>query len=316
MSSIFLSPQVTVMLFVQTFLLLMLFFAFFQTLLILKSWNFGENSAKQYRLEKKSYLVTTLLRFSLGVNLFLFPFFAYTINELALLIPGAMCGAGVVGSNAFGNPLIFIKFILILLSMLWMVLNREDSLSKNYKYFRQKFLFFIFIFLLLLSDFILSLAFFTHLNTQEPVLCCSNIYKNVNDLPPHFVNNPLELLTAFFTLYFLLAAALFGNKRLLTLLLISPFLYISYYAITYFFSSYIYQLPTHKCPYCLLQSEYYYIGYFIYTFFILGSFYALSSALFNFDKTHAYKALLCFTLFVLLLVAYPLLYFLYNGTLL
>jgi hypothetical protein len=31
-----------------------------------------------------------------------------------------------------------------------------------------------------------------------------------------------------------------------------------------FISLYFYQLPTHHCPFCLLQKEYYYIGYPLY----------------------------------------------------
>lgn len=314
LSSIFLSSEVTVLLFVQTFLLFMLCIAFYQTLLILKSWRFGETSAQQYKLEKKSYLVSSLVSFSLLVNLLLFPFFAYTLNNLASLIPGAMCGAGVVGSNIYGNPLIIIKFFLILLSMLWLVLNKEDAHSKNYKYFRIKFLFFLALFLLILSDFTLSIVFFTHLNTEEPVLCCSNIYKNASAMPPNFVNNPLELLSTFFTLYFLLIVTLLKKQKVLSFLFIFPFIAISYYAITYFFSPYIYQLPTHKCPYCLLQSDYYFIGYFIYAFLVLGSFYTLSASVFNFDKSHSKKALIYLTLFVLILVAYPLIYLLNHKT--
>lgn len=316
MSSIFLTPGVTSSLFLELFLLLILSVAFYQTLLILKSWQLGETSSIQYKLEKKSYLVSSIVSFSLFVNLLLLPYFAYTLNELALIIPGAMCGAGVISSNPFGNPLMILKFIIILLSMLWIVLNKEDTRSKNYKYFRKKLLFFLFIFTLILSDFILSLNFFSGLNTEEPVLCCSNIYKNATSMPPAFVNNQGQLLLAFFTTYLLLIGSLLTQKRSFIALLGFLFLIISYYAITYFFSSYIYELPTHKCPYCLLKSDYYFMGYFIYSFLIFGTFYAMSFSLLNFNKTHSKKAIFWLTLFVVVLLAYPLIYLLSHKALL
>lgn len=50
------------------------------------------------------------------------------------------------------------------------------------------------------------------------------------------------------------------------------FLFVAYYAITYFFGLYIYEMPNHKCPYCMLQKEYYYIGYVIWGTLFVGTF--------------------------------------------
>jgi hypothetical protein len=36
-------------------------------------------------------------------------------------------------------------------------------------------------------------------------------------------------------------------------------------------SLYIYELPTHHCPFCILQSEYGHIGYLLYAFLLVGS---------------------------------------------
>ncbi len=37
-----------------------------------------------------------------------------------------------------------------------------------------------------------------------------------------------------------------------------------------FISIYFYELPTHHCPFCILQKEYGYIGYFLYLLLLLG----------------------------------------------
>ena len=37
-----------------------------------------------------------------------------------------------------------------------------------------------------------------------------------------------------------------------------------------FISIYFYELPTHHCPFCILQKEYGYIGYFLYLMLLAG----------------------------------------------
>jgi len=38
-----------------------------------------------------------------------------------------------------------------------------------------------------------------------------------------------------------------------------------------YISPYIYELPTHHCPFCILQREYSYIGYFFYASLLGGA---------------------------------------------
>jgi hypothetical protein len=42
-------------------------------------------------------------------------------------------------------------------------------------------------------------------------------------------------------------------------------------AIVSFISVHIYELPTHHCPFCLLQREYGYVGYLLYAGLLLGT---------------------------------------------
>ena len=37
-----------------------------------------------------------------------------------------------------------------------------------------------------------------------------------------------------------------------------------------FISCYFYELPTHRCPFCILQREYHYIGYLLYIILLVG----------------------------------------------
>jgi hypothetical protein len=96
------------------------------------------------------------------------------------------------------------------------------------------------------------------------------------------------------------------------------FLYIGYYAVTYFFSTYIYQLPTHQCPFCMLQKEYFFIGYFIWGSLFLGTFFGISSYILkisiNKDLFYTYKYSLIFnSIFIFLCSFYVIGYYLLNG---
>ena len=45
---------------------------------------------------------------------------------------------------------------------------------------------------------------------------------------------------------------------------------VSIAAIISFISLYIYELPTHHCPFCILQREYYFVGYPMYALLFIG----------------------------------------------
>ena len=313
MSSIFLSYNVTVTLFISILILIALTIAALHTIKILKKYKPNAVSQIQYELEKKSYLITTLIQLSLIVNIFLLVFFIYTLHNLSSLIPGAMCAAGVISANIYGNPLIILKICIILLSLLWLSLNHQDYYAKFHPYFKKKLYFFLLIYFLILLDTTLEINFFANLSTLEPVLCCSNIYtQTVSSLPFGF--NTTLLVILFYTVFILILIALYFQKRAFIAVLSLLFLYLSYLSITYFFSTYIYELPTHKCPYCILDSHYYYIGYFIYGSLLIASYYALNAALFNFTKTNYQKAFVAYFIFIILVSAKFIYYLITNQT--
>jgi hypothetical protein len=85
------------------------------------------------------------------------------------------------------------------------------------------------------------------------------------------------LLIIFYLLYVLIVFINIQKQALLNLIVNFLFLYIGYYAVTYFFSTYVYELPTHQCPFCMLQKEYHFIGYFIWSTLFLGTFFGVAS---------------------------------------
>ncbi|AFL68064.1 hypothetical protein [Sulfurospirillum barnesii] len=306
--SIFLSNEILVFLLVEVVVLLLMILAQSNIVLILRHWDFESSSALQYHLEKKNYLINTILYFSVVVKIILFLFFILSLNSLAGVVPGAMCSAGVVGANAYGNRLLFLKLMLIFGLGLWVLVNTLDLKAPNFPYLKSKYWLFSFLFAMLCGEFILEIVYFSTIPLDVPVFCCSVVFQSPK-LPFGYTQEFLVVLY-----YVLLGVILTLNglkQKTATLLCNFLFLFVGYYAITYFFGLYIYEMPNHKCPYCMLQKEYYYVGYFIWGFLFLGIFFGMMPALIerithcNADKLLKYSsfflllsALLCSFYFV------------------
>ena len=311
LSSIFLSPEVSVLLFLELLLLAVLSFTLLHAIYILKYYKAGTTTELQYKLEKKSYLVGVVISVVLIFKIILISFFTYSLDELSLIVPGAMCAAGVISSNDYGEPLFLLKLFIILFSSLWLLINRADEYAKNSVYFKKKMWLFVVLYLFILIEFLISLKYFTQIETLNPVLCCSVIF-STDENPIPFALSKNYLVVLFYVLYFLIL--FFSYKKQKILLLISSlfFTYISYYAIVYFFGTYIYELPTHNCPFCMLQKEYYFVGYFIYIVLFLGI-YDTFALQFDFVKRGYSRVVLYYSFFVLTLSAYFLIYIIING---
>lgn len=319
MSSILLSNEIIIFLFVQIILFILLSIAFYFSLSIIKNWDFNKTTNKQYKLEKTSYLVILIISFTLIVKIVLFPYFAYSLDNLSNIVPGAMCAAGIVGVNEFGQINLTLKILILFFIGVWLIINSLDLKEKTYPFTKKKYFLYIFIFILSIVELFLDFSFLENISTKEPVMCCSVIFgvNNTGSKIP-FDLSISNLLIVFYLLYILTTILSLQKSSFLNLIINFMFLYIGYYAVTYFFSTYIYQLPTHQCPFCMLQKEYYFVGYFIWSTLFLGTFFGISSFILktfiNKDLAYTYKYSLIFnTLFVFLCSFYVIRYYLVNG---
>ncbi len=316
---IFFSNSVIVFIFIEALLLLLLSIAFINVVGILKSWDFSATSTKQYLLEKRSYLVLLIIFFTLGFKIILLPYFIYMIDELNVLVPGAMCAAGVINSNIYGVYLLSLKVRILFLVGLWIILNHYDLQAKDYPFFKKKLWLFILIFFLIIAESILDIFYLINIVTDTPVSCCSAIY-GVSGIsnPIPFDLHVSELLGLFYLLYGLTLISALYRYALLSLFSNMAFLYSAYYSVVYFFGTYVYELPTHLCPFCMLQAEYFYSGYFIWGTLFLGTFFGISAALLQYITGKEIKKMYRYSLafnsaFILFCSSYVLLYYIRNG---
>ncbi len=319
MNDILLSHEVIVYLLSEVLLYALLSVAFLVTLGLLKGWDFNSFTSKQFKLENRSYLVMSIISFSILLKVLLLPYFVYTIDNLSDLVPGAMCGAGVIKANSYGNPLLLLKIVILFLSGLWISINKIDLESKNYLYIKLKSWLFVVIFLLLSVELSLDILYFTNIHTDRPVSCCSVIFGEVggaNTLPLG-LDTP-KLIMLFYLLFALSILTIVTNMELLTIVATIFFGVVAYYGVVYFFGTYIYELPTHKCPFCMMQDHYYYVGYFVWGLLFLGLFFSIDSAIMSLwfkksSKKLKRASVVLLSLFVVLCSSYVVVYYLKNG---
>ena len=322
MNEALLSNQVIVFLLSESTLFTLLLVAFVVSLKVLVKWDFESFTPFQFALERQSYLVTTIILFVFLLKFILVVYFIFSIDALALLLPGAMCGAGVIKANEYGSYLLILKFFILFLLTLWLFVHFYDMRTKNHQWFKHKSWLFSVIFLFIVLELVLDFGYFSNIDTHLPVSCCAALFgqlEGANPLP--FGLSVTLLLVLFYLHYILLILTLKSGYTMLYIITNILFIFIAYYAVVYFFGTYIYQLPTHKCPFCMLQPEYYYIGYLVWGSLFMGSYIGLADAvsMLWLRKTNMRSQKLVIgllSIFVLLCTAYVTVYYLRNGVLL
>ncbi len=244
---------------------------------ILRNWDLQSGSELQLALEKKTYLVSTLLTYIFGFQLLSLFLYIFTADRLHTLFVGAMCAAGTLRVNSYGYPALILKMIVFLTAGLWLVLNYADNRGYDYPLIKQKYLFLLCIAPLVLAEMFFQAGYFINLRPNIITSCCGSLFSigektlasGIAGLP----GGPMKIafylsvgLTLASGVYFYRkngGGYVFSAMSGVTLL-------VSLASIISFISLYFYELPTHRCPFCLLQAEYGYIGYPLYAA-LLGS---------------------------------------------
>jgi len=320
MNEVLLSHEVIVYLVAETILFLLLFIAALSLPSLITQWNYHSFESRQLELEKRSYLVMSIISLVLILKVFLILYFVYTLDTLSGIISGAMCAAGVIKVNEYGNLLLGIKIILIFLGLTWISINSLDLKAKEYPYHGAKTALFGVMFALFVGEYLLDLLYFTHIQTTQPVTCCSVIFGQLGSANPlPFGLDTTTLMALFYLLYLLIVVMVWGENDWGQLGATLAFFFVAYFGVVYFFGTYIYELPTHKCPFCMLQKEYYGIGYLLWGLLFLGVWSGVNGVLMKrfFGHTSSKRLpLILLTLFVAINSLYVIVYYFKTGTIL
>jgi len=249
----------------------MILYAAPQALQILRRWDLKSGSELQLEIERKTYLISTLLAYAFGFELLSFFLYIFTAEQLHPLFVGAMCAAGSLYVNPYGYPTLIVKLINFLLAGIWLILNYTDNRAFDYPLIRKKYVFLLLMAPLLLMEMFLQGAYFLSLQPNIITSCCGSLFSvgenalasELTGLPPQptmfafYLSTGASLAAGVYSLLKNRGAYLFATLSMATFL-------ISIASILSFISLYFYELPTHHCPFCILQQEYGYVGYPLY----------------------------------------------------
>lgn len=238
---------------------------------ILGRWDPASGCELQLELERRTYLISTLMSYILSFELMSLFLFIYTAEELHPLFTGAMCAAGSLAVNSFGYPALLFKIVNFLLAGVWLIVNHADNRGYDYPLIRVKYELLNLIVPLLVLDGVLTFAYFAGVKPDVITSCCGSLFGHDSGGPggdlaalPH-----LPMRVAFFSGMACtgISGLVFYLRRrggyLFPVTAGTTFL-IAIASVISFICLYFYELPSHHCPFCLLQKEYGYIGYFLY----------------------------------------------------
>jgi len=238
---------------------------------LVRRWDIASGSELQLRLERRTYLMSTLLTFVFATQLVALLLFVFNADKMAVMFVGAMCAVGTLNANAWGFPALISQIVVFFLAAVWLVVNHVDSRAYDYPLVRVKYRLLMWILPFVVLAFALQLVYFLNLKADIITSCCGSLFSgnaktlagDASALPP------LQALWLFYgALLTVIAVAVLHARKLSAAYFVAASSSAAFIAaltgILSFVSLYVYEHPHHHCPFCLLKPEYDYQGYWLY----------------------------------------------------
>jgi hypothetical protein len=256
---------------------------------VLRFWNPESDTARQIDLEGETWLAALLVEYGLVLQLFSLALLIVAADSFSRVLAGAMCAAGAFLANPHGMPLLLLKLGGLFCYGFWLVVHHLDLKSEYFPLTRAKFAGLLFLIPLLLSDAGLTLAYLVNLSPDIITSCCGVVFSPGAGGDGYSLFRPQgakNLLLPFYGLTGLLflativllrrgaRGASWGGSLVDLGYFCGQILYfaLSLLVITIVISPYIYAMPSHRCPFDILQWEYQFIGYPIYLALLIACF--------------------------------------------
>ncbi len=263
---------------------------------VLRRWDYRSSSPGQLALERRTYLVSAVMNYALGLGVLSGFLFLHTADDLHRLLVGAMCATGSLNANPVGWWALASKASLLFAAGLWICLNRLDQQAENAPLTRLKYALLLPLAPLVLLDAGLLIVYFLGIHPDVITSCCGSLFSagSGSGLASTLAAFPavpsLWLFYGGCGLYAGAGAACLrwpaGRWRALLGMLAVVMLGVSLTALVSVFSMYFYELPTHHCPFDILQAGYGYIGYPVYGALALWALGGVLPALFQPLRRH------------------------------
>jgi hypothetical protein len=256
----------------------MLLLASWYGMQIIRKWDLASGSELQLGLEKKTYLISTVMSYALGFQVLSLFLYIYTADSLCTMFTGAMCAAGTLAVNSYGYPVLLLKMLNFLFAGLWPIMNPADTRAYDYPLIRKKYLLLLFMAPFVLAEAGLQARYFLSLEADVITSCCGSLFstegkgtvQGVLAIPA----SPLRMVF-FGSVACVTASGVYlyrTGKGACPFSAVSLIAFVvSALSLMLFISLYIYELPTHHCPFCILKKEYRGIGYVFYITLLGGT---------------------------------------------
>lgn len=243
---------------------------------ILLHWDPDSDSEYQIDLEGRTWLAAALVESGLAVQFLSLFLLVLAATDFSEMIAGAMCATGSFLANEYGTRSLYVKIAGLFLYGFWIVLHRLDLRSEFSPLIRIKFIYLLILLPYLFFDSYYLIAYLYNLEPDIITSCCGVIFSEkaiqtnflLIDISPEMVVGGFYLLAVVVVLMgWILAGRMKMNKAVSVAghvvygVLFILFFLLSLVTITIYFSSYIYAMPYHNCPFDILHKEYNYIGY-------------------------------------------------------
>jgi hypothetical protein len=279
-----LSPAILALILVSAVISLMLMLAGGFAVQLLRLWDISSGSELQLRLERRTYLISTLLTWAFGSELISLMLFIYNAESMSGQFVGAMCATGVLNVNEWGWPTLFLKIAIFFSGTVWLAINYLDNRGFDYPLVRIKYFLLLLIIPMVITEFYVQTRYFLEMNPDVITSCCGSLFSvdakgvaaEVSSLSARdavialYGTGLLVMLSGTWTLQRKQGGLIFSLSG------IAAFVAAIMSIISYI-SLYIYAHPHHHCPFCILKSGHDYAGYTLYVPLFLATSLALAA---------------------------------------
>jgi hypothetical protein len=255
---------------------------------VLRYWDPASDNNRQIRLENETWLSSTLVQYAMGFQVISLILFVLAADNFSHVISGAMCATGALTANPYGMPVLGLKLLGAFACGLWLCLHSFDISSERYPLLKQKYIALIVLLPLLVADGVGQTLYIANLKADIITSCCAVVFGEGGGNGGNLLGAVPQgtMLWVFYgTAAVLATLGHFLFRRLSTVLLWLNglvwlfFVGLSFWAITTVFSSYVYAMPYHHCPFCILKPEYSCIGLLYYGTMLPAGFFGIAAAL-------------------------------------
>jgi len=240
---------------------------------VIRHWDIRSGSERQLRLERMTYLFSTLVTFVCVMQILSALLFVFNADKMSMMFVGAMCAVGALNVNDYGFPALYLQLGLFFLATMWLAVNHADSRARDYPLVKLKYALLLAAIPFFAMSLGLQLQYFLGLKADVITSCCGSMFST--DAPTLASElsalDPKPALLGFYGALIVtvgLATWHWRTKDNLSgyatgLGSLAAFI-ASIAGILAFVSLYIYEHPHHHCPFCILKPEYDYQGYWLY----------------------------------------------------